>query len=139
STEEIMVVEISAEEAADLLQDAQTLLIGGSGGGHAIPDALLEAVGQRFTRTGSPRNITSIHPVGLGDGGERGVGHLAYHGLLRRIVCGTLVDAPEVARLAQEDRIEAYTLPQGALSQLIREIAAGRPGLFTHVGLNTFI
>ena len=130
---------ISSQEAAALIGDEQTVLIGGSGGGHAIPDAILEAIQERYSESRHPRAVTSIHPVGLGDGGRHGVSHLAAEGLLRRIVCGTLVDAPPIADLAARDRIEAYTLPQGALSQLIREIAAGRPGLFTHVGLHTFV
>ncbi len=39
----------------------------------------------------------------------------------------------------QKNTVEAYTLPQGALSQLMREMAAGRPGLLSHVGLHTYI
>ncbi|WP_419898690.1 acyl CoA:acetate/3-ketoacid CoA transferase [Roseomonas sp. USHLN139] len=130
---------MSAAEAAQLLRDGDTLLIGGSGGGHAVPDALLAAVGARFRDSGHPRALTALHPVGLGDGKTRGAGHLAQEGLLKRVVSGTFVNSPGVAALALAEKIEAYTLPQGSLSQLMREMAAGRPGLLTRIGLHSFV
>ncbi len=130
---------VTAEQAINLIRDGDTVLIGGSGGGHAIPESLILALENRFLEEGEPRNITLLHPVGIGDGKGQGVDHLAHRGLLKRIVTGAFVNSPAIAELAKEDAIEAYTLPQGALSQLMREMAAGRPGLVTHVGLHTFI
>ncbi len=130
---------ISAAEAATLVRGGDTVVIGGSGGGHAVPEALMAALGQRFRDTGRPRQITSLHPVGLGDRASLGAGHFAQDGLLKRIVCGTFVDSPPISDLAAADKIEAYTLPQGALSQLMREMAGGRPGLFTKTGLHTLV
>ncbi len=128
-----------ADDVAKLVESGDTLLIGGSGAGHSVPDALIAAVERRFLAEGAPRDLTTVHPVGLGDRANRGIGHLAHEGLLKRVVCGTLVDSPPVERMAAENKIEAYTLPQGCLSQLTREMAAGRPGLVTHVGLQTFV
>ncbi len=130
---------ITADQAAALLQDGDTLLIGGSGSGHAVPDALMEAVARRFGKEGHPRGITSLHPTGLGDRARRGVGHFALPGLLKRIVCGTLTDAPLISAMALRDEVEAYSMPQGVTSQLMREMAAGRPGLITRTGLHTFV
>ena len=130
----------TARQAAQLIEDGDTVLIAGSGSGMAVPEALLAAIETRYKEDGRPRKITAVHPVGLGNrGDELGASHFAHEGLLKRVVCGTVVDAPPIARLALENRIEAYTLPQGVLSQLVREIAGGRPGLTTHVGLNTFV
>ena len=134
-----MVRVVTAEQAAAVVESGDTLLIGGSGSGHAVPDTLIAAIGRRFHAEGAPRQLTTVHPVGLGDRGQRGIAHLAHPDLLKRVVCGTLVDSPPVERLAAENKIEAYTLPQGALSQLTREMAAGRPGLVTHVGLHSFV
>jgi propionate CoA-transferase len=130
---------VTAATAAEVIGDLDTVLIGGSGAGHAVPEALIAAIECRFLASGHPRQITSIHPVGIGNRAQLGVSRFAHTGMLKRIVCGTLVDAPAIAALAAQDLVEAYTLPQGALSQLIREIASGRPGLITHVGLGTFI
>lgn len=130
---------LTAAAAASLVRDGDTILIGGSGSGHAVPEALIAAVEQRFLDEQQPRALTTIHPVGLGNRAEAGASRFAHEGLIRRVVCGTVVDAPPIAEMASRDAIECYTLPQGALSQLIREIAAGRPGLVTHVGLHTFV
>src|SRR6185437_13449447 len=77
---------VTAEQFASLVADGDTLLIGGSGAGHSVPDTLIGAIGKRFKAEGRPRNLTAVHPVGLGDRGERGIGHLAHAGLLKRVV-----------------------------------------------------
>lgn len=130
---------VSADQAASLIQDDDTILIGGSGGGHAVPEALIAALERRYLESGEPQKITLLHPVGLGDMAEQGVGRLAHPKLVKRIITGALVNTPAIAELARQDLIEAYTLPQGALSQLMREMASGRPGLISHVGLHSFV
>lgn len=130
---------ISVQQAAGLVRDGDTLLIGGSGGGHAVPEALIAGLQERFAKDGAPRQITLLHPVGLGDMDTQGVSRLAHPALLKRIVTGALVNTPAIQDMALRGQVEAYTLPQGALSQLMREMAAGRPGLISHVGLHTFV
>jgi propionate CoA-transferase len=130
---------VTLEEAVSYVNDHDTVMIGGSGGGHAVPEALIVALGKHFEQYHNPKQITLFHPVGIGDNISQGVGHLAHPGMVKRIVTGALVNSPNFQKLANENKVEAYTLPQGALSQLVREMAAGRPGLITQTGMHTFI
>lgn len=130
---------VSFDKAVSYIRDGDTVVIGGSGGGHAIPEALIVALEKRYLSETRPINITLLHPVGVGDNISQGVGHLAHNGLVKRIVTGALVNSPAFQDRAEQDTVEAYTLPQGALSELMREMAAGRPGLFSQVGLHTFV
>jgi propionate CoA-transferase len=130
---------IPVDKAIAIIQDGDSILIGGSGGGHAVAEGLIVSLERRYLDTGKPENISILHPVGIGDGIDQGVNHLAHRGLLKRIVAGAFVNSPAIAEMAKEGAVEAYNLPQGALSQLMREMASGRPGLITHVGLHTFV
>ena len=130
---------VTAREAVKAVKTGDTLVVGGSGAGHGIPDALLEALGNNFVSTGLPANITVFHPCGVGDNSERGLNHLAHEGLIKRDIGGFWGNAPKLCQLAFQNKLEAYNFPQGTLTHLVRAIAGGEPGLFTRTGLNTFV
>ncbi len=134
-----MVDFITADTAAGLVKSGDCVLIGGSGGGHAVPEAFIEALARRYKETESPRDLSLVSIVSIGDWQETGFNILAEPGLARRVVSGGLNNCPRFAAMAFADEIEAYTLPQGVLSQLCRDMAAGRPGLLTRTGLHTFV
>jgi propionate CoA-transferase len=129
---------LTAEEAARLIFDGETLAIGGFVG-MAVPEALLIALADRFERTGRPRNLTLVFTAGQGDGGARGLNRLARDGLVNRAIGSHWGLIPALGAMALDARIEAYCLPLGVMSHLYRETAAGRPGLITRVGRGTFV
>ena len=130
---------VTTEKAIAKIQDNAFIAIQGSGGGVSEPTHLLRAIRERFLATGHPKNVTLYHTSGLGDKAGGGTDLLALEGLVKRVICGHWAMAPEMARLAQEEKIEAYNLPQGVISQMFSAIAAKRPGVITKIGLNTFV
>ena len=129
----------TAQQAVDLIKPNATVNITASGGGYMDADVIYRTIEKKFLETGQPNGITLMHVTGVGSGNETGIGRFAHKGLVRRVVGGHWLWSKEMGRLAQQEEIEAYNLPQGVLSLLTREIAARRPGLLTTVGLHTFI
>ena len=128
-----------AAAAAALIDDGATVGLVGGGGGLCEATTLHQAVERRFLDSGTPRGLTCVHALGIGDRDRRGMNCFAHEGLVRRVIGGHWVWSPRMQELARSEKIEAYVLPGGVVMQLLREIAAGRPGLFTHVGLGTFV
>jgi propionate CoA-transferase len=136
---------VSVSEAATRIPDSAVVTVSSSSA-LGCPDRMLAAIGARFDAEGHPRNLTMLHPIAAGDMyGVKGIDHIAKDGLISTVIAGSYpsgpssLPMPEIWKMVVEDRIAAYNVPSGILFDMHRDVAARRPGVFTKVGLETFV
>ncbi len=128
---------MTALEAVDLIQSGDTVTVAGFVG-TGVPDELLDALQKKFSKTQTPQNLCLLFTAGPGDGHKKGLNRIADKKLMKRAIGGHFGLIPRISQLALDNQIEAYNIPQGIISHLYRDIAAGKPGVITKTGLGTF-
>ena len=129
---------MTAAEVAASIEDGQTIAASGFVAS-TIPEALLIALEKRFLDTGSPKNLTYFYAGSQGSWGGTGGDRFAHKGMTKRVICAHYATAPALGKCLLNNEFEGYNFPQGALTNLFREIAAHKVGTITHVGLHTFV
>ena len=133
-----MFVIISAREAADLIKDGDCVAIN-SFLALSNPEILHDAIYERFTETGSPKDLRLFCAAGFGVWDEnRCADRYIKAGAVREIVASHYNSMPAAIKAALAGEIDAYCLPLGVLSHTIRAAAAGRDWLLSEVGLGIY-
>ena len=131
---------VTARQAAEMIKDGSTIGLAGMGlSGWA--EEVGCAIRDRYQETGHPRDLTLRQGSAMGDWKQRGVTRLgeAGEGCVTRWSGAHIGSAFALRDLAAAGKLQCHCLPQGVIVNLWREIAAGRPGLLTKVGLGTFV
>ncbi|MBI5094217.1 MAG: acyl CoA:acetate/3-ketoacid CoA transferase [Candidatus Hydrogenedentes bacterium] len=131
-----MISILTSDEAVRLIPNGATVAV------NPLPiEDVFSAFGRVFEATGAPNGLTIVWTAGIGPFSEerKGMNHFAYPGMVKRLIGGHYGLNHLLGKMVALEQVEAYNLPQGAISQLYREIAAKRTGLITKVGLGTFV
>lgn len=130
---------IRGEEVSNLVKDGDTIYTTGFGLAGFAEEVAVN-LKQSYLESGHPRDLTLYYATGVGNFNDRGVAHFAHEGMLKRLVAGHFaVAGPAITKLVMDNKLEAYTLPQGIFVTMSRNIAAKRPGILSKVGLGTFM
>ncbi len=128
---------VSASEAAAMITSGATVATVGMSLVCAA-ESIYKAIEKRFLETAAPNALTLVHAAGQCDR-VGGIQHFAHEQMTKRIIGGHWGLAPRWMDLITGNKVEAFNLPQGQLSQLYRSMACGLPGKMSKVGLGTYI
>ena len=125
------VPQISCQEAAALVKDGDTLLVGGFGM-TGNPVHLLNELAKTNTK-----DLTYI----ANNTGEPGLGggKLLLNGQLKKMIGSFFTSNPDAVKAAQSGQIEYELLPQGTLAEALRAGGAGIGGFYTPTSAGTLI
>ncbi|HJS65068.1 MAG TPA: CoA-transferase [Nitrososphaeraceae archaeon] len=109
------------------------------------PEYLILELYRKYVEEGHPKNIFIISDALPAIPG-RAIDKIAeplYNDLNQKFLRGILMPflgfSPWLQKMVHEDRIEYYGWPIGITAYWFREIASGRPGLLTKIGIDTFL
>jgi acyl CoA:acetate/3-ketoacid CoA transferase len=131
----------SAGDAVARINDGAAVAVGGTGP-VLEADLVLDALERRFLADGHPRDLTVISPMLPGDrAGKGGLNAFAHEGMIARIIGASFSNYrhPRLIELIRAGACEGYTVGMGTLVQLLTAISARKPGIFTTVGIGSFL
>ena len=106
----------------------------------ANPRELTRALAQRYREEGAPKDLTVFCAASYGAwDGEEGTEEFVECGAVKSVLMGFYNSAPRTVELIQTGKLEAYNLPLGVMSHMIRSAAGGRDFYLSKIGLNLFI
>lgn len=136
---ETMVKIITAKEAAEKINDYDTVAVTSVNLG-SFPEELVAAIKERFLESQKPEQLTLLASTGMGDSTPgRGMDHFAQEGLVKRVITAFCAQSPMISDWMAKGKVEGYLLPQGEILQLYRAAANHYPGVFSKIGLHTFV
>ena len=109
------------------------------------PEYLILELYKRYSKTGHPKGIFIISdalPALPGRALDQ-VAERPYHDpaedFLRGVLIPFLAFSPWLQKMVTHNMIESYGWPIGIAAYWFRQVASGRPGIITKIGLDTFL
>lgn len=128
----------SVTEIVTLVKDEARIAFTTSGIG-GLAEEFFGALRYQYEQTSHPKDITVISVAGLSRGEGTGIDLLLAPGLLKRYIGSHIHGAPLTGQAALDNQIELFIIPQGTIGLLYRNAAEKGPGVWTKVGIDTYV